>query len=148
MDTFSISFTLGKASDPHGADLAHNDRQFIAPNVDLQRTYQNVTYVKEDIEDAYETLFGEALAEYNARQKQKCRRIENYYEHIRDGDREEAFYEIIIQFGDSKTAPCGSERGEMAKHVIPGEAPGRCGSDTDAVAGSGGAFAANGEDRV
>ena len=127
MDTFSISFILGKASDPHGADLAHNDRQFIAPNVDLQRTYQNVTYVKEDIEDAYETLFGEALAEYNARQKQKCRRIENYYDHIRDGDREEASTRSSSSSETARLPPVGASAVRW---------PNRCSMSTSAVFGS------------
>ncbi len=118
MEQFSISLTLGKASDPHGANPRHNNREFIAKNVDVKRTHQNITYVRKDVEDVYEKLFGAAVAEYNAKQKQPCRRIEDYYVHIRDGKREEAFYEIIVQFGDSKTAPCGSERGEAATKML------------------------------
>ena len=118
MQKFSISFTLGKASELHGANLDHNNRDYIAPNVDITRTHQNITYVRYDVEDAYTQLFGAALAEYNAKQKQKCRRIDDYYAHIRDGKREEAFYEIVVQFGDSKTAPCESERGNMAQTML------------------------------
>lgn len=118
MEQFSVSFTLGKASKSHGANPDHNNRKFFAPNVDYKRTRQNITYARQDVEDAYEKLFGAAVAEYNQKQKQKCRRIDNYYEHIRSGKREEAYYEIIVQFGDSKTAPCGSERGEIAKKLL------------------------------
>ena len=118
MEQFSISFTLGKASKPHGANPDHNNRKFFAPNVDYKRTRQNITYARQDVEDAYEKLFGAAVAEYNQKQKQKCRRIDNYYEHIHSGKREAAYYEIIVQFGDSKTAPCGSERGEIVKKLL------------------------------
>ncbi len=38
--------------------------------------------------------------------------------YIRSGKREEAFYEIIVQFGDCKTTPCGSERGEIARNLL------------------------------
>ena len=91
MQTKTLSFCQGKGS------LTHNNREFIAKNVDVKRTHQNITYVRKDVEDVYENLFGAAVAEYNAKQKQPCRRIEDYYAHIRDGKREEAFYEIIVQ---------------------------------------------------
>ncbi|MBQ8922466.1 MAG: hypothetical protein IJ060_09975 [Oscillospiraceae bacterium] len=60
-------------------------------------------------------LFGAAIAEYNAKQKQPCRRITDYYEHIASGKREEPFYEIIVQLGDSKDTPCGSHRADIAQ---------------------------------
>ena len=106
MPSLSISFTLGKASVPHQANIPHTNREFIARNIDQTRTHQNVTYVRQDVEDAYQQLFGDAVKEYNEKQKRADRRIENYYQHIADGKREEAFYEAIVQFGDSKTAPC------------------------------------------
>jgi hypothetical protein len=114
----SVSFTLGKASDPHGANLAHNNRTFIANYIDKNRTGDNVVYVQEDVREAYQKLFGEALAEYNAKQKQPCRRIRDYYSHIANGKREEAFYEVIIQFGDKDNAPCGSQSGKLAQKML------------------------------
>lgn len=44
MEKISVSLTLGKASDPHGANIGHNNREFIAWNVDQNRTHQNCTY--------------------------------------------------------------------------------------------------------
>jgi len=118
MSKISASFVLGKASVQHGANVEHNNREFIAGNVDVKRISDNVTYVKQDVRDAYEELFGEAVKEYNAKQKQPCRRIKDYYEHISKGKREEAFYELVVQFGDSKTAPVGSENGETVKKML------------------------------
>ncbi|MCR4646420.1 MAG: plasmid recombination protein [Oscillospiraceae bacterium] len=118
MKKMSVSFTLGKASRQHEANVDHSNRKFIAPNVDRTRVHLNVSYVQQDVEDAYRELFGAAVAAYNEKQKQKCRRIEDYYQHIANGKREEAFYEAIIQFGDSKTAPCGSDAGEIAKQML------------------------------
>ena len=118
LDAYSISFTLGKASNPHGANLRHNNRKFYAPNIDPARTEQNVTYVRQDVREAYHQLFDKAIEEYNAKQKQPCRRIKDYYEQIASGKREEAFYEIVIQFGDMQTAPCGSQRGEIAAQML------------------------------
>ena len=118
MDRYSISFTLGKASDPHGANLAHNNRNFTAANVHESRSNQNITYQRQDVRDAYEQLFGKALAEYNAKQAKPSRRIKDYYEHISSGNREETFYEVVVQFGDMQNAPCGSERGEIVRQML------------------------------
>ena len=118
MEKLSISFTLGKASIPHGTNVEHNNRRFIARNIDRNRTADNVTYVRQDVEDAYRELFQQAVDEYNQNQKQPCRRISDYYKHISESRREEAFYEIIVQFGDSKSAPCGSETANITKQML------------------------------
>lgn len=118
MKQLSISFTLGRASIPKQSNLEHNNREYIAKNVDGSKTKDNITYKKEDVEDAYNKLFGQAVAEYNAKQKRKDRMIENYYEHIANGKREEAYYEAIVQYGDSKTAPCDSSTGEECKIML------------------------------
>ena len=118
MKQLSISFTLGKASMPHGTNVEHNNRNFIAKNIDHKRTHENITYVRQDVQDAYRELFQQAVDEYNGKQKQPCRRISDYYQHISDSRREEAFYEIIVQFGDSKTAPCGSETAKITQQML------------------------------
>lgn len=116
--SLSISFTLGKASGQHEANLPHANREFIARNIDQSKTHQNITYVRQDVEEAYKKLFGAAVEEYNKRQYRADRKIDNYYQHISDGKREEAFYEAIVQFGDSKTAPCGSEMGKLTQQML------------------------------
>ena len=115
---FSISFALGKCSILHQANVAHNNRKFIARNVDRTRTHLNVMYARQDVRDAYKLLFGQAVDEYNRKQKRADRRIEDYYEHIRNGKREEAFYEAIVQFGDSTTAPCGRPNGKIVQQML------------------------------
>ena len=118
MERFSISVTLGKASDPHGANLAHNNRDFIARNIRRDQMQNNIFFKQQDIHEAYEELFCAAIAEYNAKQKQPCRRIKDYYSHIASGKREEPFYEVIVQLGDCKDTPCGSRRAEIAQKIL------------------------------
>lgn len=118
MEQFSVSFTLGKGSELHGGNVSHNNREFLAGNVNDARSPLNICFAKTDIEEAYHLLFDKALAEYNARQKRPCRRIEDYYDHIDSGNREAPFYEVVVQFGDSIKAPVGSERGELAKQML------------------------------
>ncbi len=114
----SISFTIGKASVPKKVNIAHNNREFIAPNIDGSRTCQNVTYVREDIRESYTKLFGNALAKYNAQQKRADRVIHDYYEHIQKSKREETCYEAIIQFGDRNNAGCGTAGGAVAQKML------------------------------
>ena len=108
MSQLSISFTLGKASEASRANIAHNNRCFLAKNIDPKKSGKNIDYKLQSLEDAYQELFSAAIEEYNAAQKIPCRRIRDYLSHISEGKREEAFYEIVVQFGDYKSAfdPC------------------------------------------
>ncbi|MBE6873561.1 MAG: recombinase [Ruminococcus albus] len=103
----TISGRIGKGS------IGHDNRKFIAKNVDAARTDQNIVLVQDDIEQVYHELFNEALAEYNARQTRKDRCIKNYYEHIRHSKQEKPFYEVIFQIGNNEDTRCG-----MAEAVI------------------------------
>ena len=113
MEQFSVSFTLGKASALHGANLAHNNRTFTAANVDETRITENVTFRKQDIRDAYRQLFERALQEYNEKQTRLDRIITDYYLHMAESKRDEAFYEIVVQFGQGATLD--SLRADMAE---------------------------------
>lgn len=98
--------------------VAHNRRTYFAENVDQTRTHLNIEYCYTPIEDAYHQLFDEAQDEYNARQKRKDRRIENYYEKICKGDQEKPFYEVIFQVGNKDNMAAASENGELAKEIL------------------------------
>jgi len=114
----SVSVALGKASQPHGANIAHNNREFIPENVDPSRIENNIYYIQQDVRDAYDELFGSAIDEYNSAQKRNDRKIHDYYKHISEGSREEAFYEIVVQFSDCKIAPVGSKEGEFTRQML------------------------------
>ena len=98
--------------------VAHNRRTYIAENVDQTRTHLNIEYCYTPIEQAYHELFDEAQAEYNAKQKRKDRRIENYYEKICNGDQEKPFYEVIFQVGNKDDMVAASENGALAKEIL------------------------------
>lgn len=98
--------------------VAHNRRTYIAENVDQTRTHLNIEYCYTPIEQAYHELFDEAQAEYNANQKRKDRRIENYYEKICNGDQEKPFYEVIFQVGNKDDMGAASENGAFAKKIL------------------------------
>ena len=68
----TISFVKGKGS------ITHNNRDFVADNVDRDRMAWNEYYVRQPIREAYEQIFGLAVEEYNAKQKRKDRQIVDY----------------------------------------------------------------------
>ena len=59
-------------------DVNHNNRKFIAENVDRTRVKDNITIVKDDIKQVYHELFDDALKDFNARQTRKDRIIHDY----------------------------------------------------------------------
>ena len=108
----TISAMVGKGS------ITHNNRDFIAENVDGERTKNNITYCNEKIQDVYHELFDEALQKYNEKQTRSDRMIADYYEKIRTGKQEKPFHEIILQIGDKDTMGAETENGELAKKIL------------------------------
>lgn len=98
--------------------VAHNRRTYTAENVDAERSHLNIEYCYTPIEQAYHELFDEALAAFNAKQKRKDRCIENYYEKIRDGKQEKAFYEVIFQIGNMEDMESTTDNGDLARTVL------------------------------
>lgn len=108
----TISAMSGKGS------VNHNRRIFTAENVDPTRSHLNIEYCYTPIEQAYDQLFGEALAAYNAKQKRKDRCIENYYEKIRQSKQEKPFYEVIFQIGNKDDMGAATGNGELAASIL------------------------------
>lgn len=83
----SMSVSGGAVNARHDLDPEYRAR---LKNVDRSKTKDNLILASESIEHAYERLFGEATATYNARQVSKGRpdrQIESYYAHVRDAYR-------------------------------------------------------------
>ena len=96
----------------------HNSRKFKAENVDGERSYLNIDYCNEPIKKIYHELFDEALKRYNEKQTRADRRIENYYEKIRNSKQEKPFHELILQIGDKENMSAESENGELARQIL------------------------------
>ena len=96
----------------------HNSRKFKAENVDGERSHLNMDYCNESIKKVYHKLFDEALQRYNEKQTRADRRIDNYYEKIRNSKQEKPFHELILQIGDKENMGTRSENGNLAKQVL------------------------------
>lgn len=112
----TISVVKGKGS------IAHNNRDFVAENVIEERIEDDISYKKESLEDAYEHLFGDAIREYNERQKRADRKIDGargYMDKLRNSKNgEKLFYENVIQVGNMHDCKVGSAEGEKAKEIL------------------------------
>ena len=72
-------------------NVKHNNRSFEekewghTSNAHINRDLSkyNTSFIQQDIKEAYEEAFGEALAEYNEKQKRKYLKIPDYYEYIK-----------------------------------------------------------------
>ena len=108
----TISAMVGKGS------VNHNSRKFKAENVDGSRTHLNIDYCNENIKKVYHELFNDALKKYNDKKTRADRKIENYYEKIRNSKQEKPFHELILQIGDKENMSTESENGELARRIL------------------------------
>lgn len=118
-----ISFGQGKGS------LTHNNREFVADNVDPLRTPQNITFVRQPIGEAYDQLFAESTQRYNAKQKRNDRKVHgSYYEHLfgvkpcntvrTAADKRKSFYEDVVQIGKREDSGYGTEDFELVADCL------------------------------
>ena len=117
-----ISHAKGKGS------LNHNNRNHIYKNIDQSKTKNNIYYIKESLDEAYQKCFGLALDNCNAKQKRADRKIENYYTHLfgnaqkdtvaSSSNKEKSFYEIVVGIGDRNTCAVGSADGQLATKIL------------------------------
>ena len=108
----TISGMMGKGS------VQHNTRAFSAKNVDKERSKDNVEFCNKNIKKVYHELFDEALERYNVKQKRSDRKIDDYYEKIRQGKQEKLFHEVIFQIGNKDDMNARSEDGMLAKQIL------------------------------
>ena len=104
MVKLSISFNTSSKK----TNIRHNNRELEEEEYKLpahkhikrELSKENVVLIKEPIEEVYEKLFGEALKEYNSKQKREDRKIKNYLKHIKKSKSYDYQREFIIAVGD------------------------------------------------
>ena len=69
-------------------------------HIDTSLTANNVIICDVPVRQAYEEIFGQAVQEYNSRQKRTDRKIDCYYDKIKQDKRKHPVYECIVQIGD------------------------------------------------
>ena len=116
---------MGRVSMPQGkGSQMHNRREYekygkpTPDNIDVSKSSENIILVDKDIKQAYREIFGEALEQYNAKQKRADRKIEDYCDHIKKSKNgEKLFYEDVVQWG-SKDDFQNPQTRERAKEAL------------------------------
>src|SRR5699024_3333032 len=83
-------------------NLKHNNREqkkYDNDKIDVSREKENKYLIQEDIRDLYEREFGEALENYNAKQRRADRKIKSYYKHIESSKKTAVQQELVVQVG-------------------------------------------------
>lgn len=109
---YSISLNQGTMT-----SLSHNNRDntYGNPDIDLSRSGENIFYLKQDIREAYDDIFGDAVQAYNDKQKRKDRRIDDYYEKVRLDKKTEPQRELIVAIGSKED---GEQDNEWKKKAL------------------------------
>ena len=109
----TISFVVGKGS------ISHNNRTFIAENVVEERIELDEFYIQRPLKEVYDELFGQAVEEYNARQKRKDRKIDDYISKIKNSkNNEKVFYENVVQIGRMTDFGVVDEEGKITENAL------------------------------
>lgn len=112
----TISFKKGSGS------INHNNLVFLAENVDPERVKDNIYFVQQDLDSAYDELFGTAIKAYDTQQTRKDRKygsVKEYMIHLKHSkNQEKLYYEIIVQIGDSYDSGVGTAGGKVCAKVL------------------------------
>lgn len=108
----TCSICKGKGS------LRHNNRSFSAKSVLPELSRNNFVLIDTSLDETYKKIFGAAVAEYNARQKDKRQIIRNYLEKIERSKQEKPFYELVIEIGNTNDIKKGSPEEDLARKAL------------------------------
>lgn len=117
---FNVSFSSGRGN------INHNEREFSTPNVNRSLSKNNVDLKSQDLNAAYEEVFGESCSINNERQKREDRKIspDQYLKKIENGqgkkNNPKPFYEVVVQIGNMNDSSILNhpEQAEKAKEVL------------------------------
>lgn len=118
--SFNVSFSSGRGN------INHNEREFSTPNVNRNLSKNNVDLKSQDLNAAYEEVFGESCSINNERQKREDRKLspDQYLKKIENGqgkkNNPKPFYEVVVQIGNMNDSSILNhpEQAEKAKEVL------------------------------
>lgn len=121
----------------------HNMREIFVPYVDVSKSKNNIYYISQTKEEAFEYLFSDAVKEYNVQQKRKDRKIDNYLKKLLTSEEQQkkiieqkrsegcsykelakykkakrTSYELIVSLGNMKENPEFCPGGERENDTI------------------------------
>lgn len=100
--------TLSFKTNPRKTNIRHNNRELTEKefrsdahkHIKREKSKYNIQIFKRDIKDVYHDLFDDALNVYNAKQKRKDRKIDDYYKHVQKSKNLDLQREFIVTVGN------------------------------------------------
>ena len=100
--------TLSFKTNPRQTNIRHNNRELTEKefnsdahkHIQREKSKYNIQIFKHDIKDVYHDLFDDALNAYNAKQKRKDRKIDDYYKHVQKSKNLDLQREFIVTVGN------------------------------------------------
>ena len=100
--------TLSFKTNPRKTNIRHNNRELTEKefrsdahkHIKREKSKYNIQIFKLDIKDVYDELFDDALNAYNAKQKRKDRKIDDYYKHVQKSKNLDLQREFIVAVGN------------------------------------------------
>ena len=100
--------TLSFKTNPRQTNIRHNNRELTEKefrsdahkHIQREKSKYNIQIFKRDIKDVYHDLFDDALNVYNAKQKRKDRKIDDYYKHVQKSKNLDLQREFIVAVGN------------------------------------------------
>ena len=100
--------TLSFKTNPSKTNIRHNNRELTEKefrsdahkHIKREKSKYNIQIFKRDIKDVYHELFDDALNAYNAKQKRKDRKIDDYYKHVQKSKNLDLQREFIVAVGN------------------------------------------------
>lgn len=123
--TFSVKMNKAATNIPHN-NRTLTEEEYKQPaheHIIREKSSDNIVIRQSTIQEAYKEVFGEAVEEYNAKQKRKDRQIKDYYKHVYHSKTLDLQREMIIGLGNKEDwEKLGYEKkkeaGQLIKEVI------------------------------
>ena len=102
------TMTLSFKTNPRQTNIRHNNRELTEKefrsdahkHIQREKSKYNIQIFKRDIKDVYHDLFDDALNVYNAKQKRKDRKIDDYYKHVQKSKNLDLQRKFIVTVGN------------------------------------------------
>ena len=126
-----LGLTMSVKMEKKMTNLRHNNRELTEEeyqhpdhkHIIREKTKDNLIIKQSTLQEAYEEVFGDAVEEYNAKQKRKDRKIDDYYLHVYHSKTLDLQREMIIGLGNvDDWEKLGYEKkkeaGQLLKEVV------------------------------
>ena len=119
-----MGMSISLKKDTTKTNIKHNNRKFNDKekeqnsHIDFSRSGENIYLVERSLKELYKQEFGQAQADYNAKQKRADRQIKNYYDQVKQSKKTSLQQEMILQVGGNADFQENPENQKLANEVL------------------------------